>query len=59
MDKQEVVDQILKNLTYTDENMQRWDALEPTDPDYMMYSPYPVGYNTTAEQRFLMQNYAK
>jgi hypothetical protein len=56
MDKQEVVDQILKNLTYTDENMQRWDALEPTDPDYMMYSPYPVGYNTTAEQRFLMQN---
>lgn len=56
MEKQQVFDQILKNLTYTDENMQRWDALEPTDPDYMMYSPYPVGYNTTAEQRFLMQN---
>lgn len=56
MEKQEVVDQILKNLTYTDENMQYWDTLEPTDPDYMMYSPYPVGYNTTAEQRFLMQN---
>jgi hypothetical protein len=56
MDKQEVFDKILTNLTYTDEQMQRWDSLEPTDPDYMMYSPYPVGYNTTAEQRFLMQN---
>ena len=56
MEKQEVFDAILNNLTYTDEKMQQWDALEPTDPDYMMYSPYPVGYNTTAEQRFLMQN---
>lgn len=56
MEKQEVFDAILNNLTYTDEQIQRWDALEPTDPDYMMYSPYPVGYNTTAEQRFLMQN---
>jgi hypothetical protein len=24
--------------------------------DYMMYSPRSVGYNTTAEQRYLMQN---
>lgn len=56
MEKQEVFDAILNNLTYTDEKMQQWDALEPTDSDYMMYSPYPVGYNTTAEQRFLMQN---
>jgi hypothetical protein len=56
MDKQEVFDKIVKNLTYTDEQMQRWDSLEATDPDYMMYSPHPVGYNTTAEQRFLMQN---
>ena len=56
MEKQEVFDAILNNLTYTDEQIQRWDALKPTDPDYMMYSPYPVGYNTTAEQRFLMQN---
>jgi hypothetical protein len=56
MEKQEVFDSILNNLSYTNEQMQQWDALEPTDPDYMMYSPFPVGYNTTAEQRFLMQN---
>lgn len=56
MEKQEVFDSILNNLSYTNEQMQHWDALEPTDPDYMMYSPFPVGYNTTAEQRFLMQN---
>lgn len=56
METEEVFDSILNNLSYTDEQMQHWDALEPTDPDYMMYSPYPVGYNTTAEQRFLMQN---
>jgi len=56
MEKQELQETILKNLTYTDEEMKRWDSLEPMDPDYMMYSPHPVGYNTTAEQRFLMQN---
>jgi hypothetical protein len=56
METKEVFDTILSNLAYTDEQMQRWDALQPTDPDYMMYSPFPVGYNTTAEQRFLMQN---
>ena len=56
MEKQEVLDTILKNLTYTDEATRVWDELEPTNPDYMMYSPHPVGYNTTAEQQFLMQN---
>jgi hypothetical protein len=56
MEKQELQETILKNLTYTDEEMKRWDSLEPMDSDYMMYSPHPVGYNTTAEQRFLMQN---
>jgi len=56
MENQELVDKILKNLNNSDEEMRRWDGLQPTDPDYMMYSPYPVGYNTTAEQRFLMQN---
>ena len=56
MEKQELQETILKNLRYTDEETKRWDSLEPTDPDYMMHSPYPVGYNTTAEQRFLMQN---
>lgn len=56
MQKQELVDSILKNLSNSDAEIQRWDNLQPSDPDYMMYSPYPVGYNSTAEQRFLMQN---
>ena len=46
----------MNNLLNSDVNIQKWDALQPTDPDYMLYSPIPVGYNTIAEQRFLMQN---
>ena len=46
----------MNNLMNSDTDMQRWDSLQPSDPDYMMYNPAPVGYNTTAEQRFLMQN---
>lgn len=56
MDKQELQNQILNNLENVDEQYQYWDSLEPTNPDYMMYSPRAVGYNTTAEQRYLMQN---
>ena len=56
MDVNELTNQILNNLQNVDEQYQRWDSLDSTDPDYMMYSPFPVGYNTTAEQRFLMQN---
>ncbi len=56
MNKQELENQILNNLVNSDEQYQRWDALEASDEDYMMYSPRAVGYNTTAEQRFLMQN---
>jgi SAM-dependent methyltransferase len=56
MDKQTLENQILNNLLNSDEQYQIWDALDPADPDYMMYSPKAVGYNTTAEQRFLMQN---
>lgn len=33
-----------------------WDSLQPTDSDYMLYSPFPVGYNTTLEQHYLFQN---
>lgn len=33
-----------------------YDSMKPTDPDYMLYSPFPVGYNTTAEQQYLFQN---
>jgi hypothetical protein len=56
MDKNQLTDSILNNLMNSDVEMQHWDSLQPTDSDYMMYSPAPVGYNTTAEQRFLMQN---
>jgi SAM-dependent methyltransferase len=56
MDREELKNQILNNIQNSDEQYQRWDVLQPTDPDYMMYSPQPVGYNTTAEQRYLMQN---
>jgi len=56
MDKAELEKQILNNLQNVDEQYQRWDILEPIDSDYMMYSPKSVGYNTTAEQRYLMQN---
>jgi hypothetical protein len=56
MDVNELTNQILNNLQNTDEQYQRWDTLTPTDSDYMMYSPRSVGYNTTAEQRYLMQN---
>lgn len=56
MDVNQLTNQILNNLQNTDEQYQQWDSLNPTDSDYMMYSPTPVGYNTTAEQRYLMQN---
>jgi len=56
MDVKQLNETILNNLTGTDSHMLRWDTLQPTDADYMMYSPIPVGYNTTSEQRFLMQN---
>lgn len=56
MDKEQLTDSIMNNLLNSDANIQQWDKLQPADPDYMMHSPIPVGYNTTTEQRFLMQN---
>ena len=56
MKTKEAFDNILQNLTTPSSESERWDALQPTDADYMMYSPLPIGYNTTSEQRFLMQN---
>jgi len=34
----------------------KYDDLLPTDPDYMIYHPSPVGYNTTNEQQYIFQN---
>jgi len=56
MDKEQLKQSIMNNLINSDAELNRWDTLQPTDPEYMMHSPIPVGYNTTAEQRFLMQN---
>ena len=56
MDKEQLKQRIMDNLINSNADMDRWDSLDPTDSDYMMYSPTPVGYNTTTEQRFLMQN---
>ena len=55
MNKEELQDKIIENILGT-EQFDIWDKLTATDDDYMMYSPFPVGYNTTSEQRFLMQN---
>ena len=56
MDKDELTNLIIDNFSNSNEDQVRYDALDALDTDYMMYSPIPVGYNTTAEQRFLMQN---
>jgi len=56
MDRNQLTESIMNNLLNSDAESQRWDSLQPSDADYMMYSPTPVGYNTTSEQRFLMQN---
>lgn len=33
-----------------------FDKLSPNDPNYMLNSPFPVGYNSVAEQNYLFQN---
>jgi SAM-dependent methyltransferase len=52
MNFNDLQDRISKLLTKS----EQYDALTPADPDYMLYSPFPVGYNTTAEQQYLFQN---
>lgn len=55
MNQEDITEKIKENLVSSDQ-FDIWDELKPTDSDYMMYSPAPVGYNTTSEQRYLMQN---
>ena len=55
MNPEELTEKITENLSSSDK-FDKWDELTATDADYMMYSPKPVGYNTTAQHRFLMQN---
>jgi SAM-dependent methyltransferase len=56
MDKDELQTKILNNLVNDNELHTQWDLLQPTDPDYMMYSPKPIGYHDTSEQYYLFQN---
>ena len=56
MEQQNLQDKILGIIDTATEEKQRWDELTPTDPDYMMHSPMPVGYHDTAEQHYLFQN---
>jgi len=56
MDREQLKQRIINNLTNSDTDMQRWDSLQPSDPDYMMHSPKSVGYHETNEQLYLFQN---
>ena len=33
-----------------------YDDLKSNDKNYMLYSPHPVGYSTTSEQKYIFQN---
>jgi hypothetical protein len=58
MKTKEVFEKVLQNLGNSPEELRKMGYVDSNrSEDYMMYSPLPVGYNTTAEQRFLMQNY--
>jgi hypothetical protein len=48
------LDKISKTLNNTEK--ENWDTLTPADPDYMLYSPKPIGYHATDEQDYLFQN---
>ena len=55
MNQDNLKEKISENLNSTTQ-FDKWDVLTPEHEDYMMHSPQPVGYNTTSEQRYLMQN---
>ena len=55
MNSENLTEKITENLN-SSEQFDIWDNLQTTDPEYMMYSPRAVGYNSTAEHRYLMQN---
>jgi len=55
MNQEELTEKITDNLNSNDQ-FDKWDTLTVNDSEYMLHSPAPVGYNTTAEQRYLMQN---
>lgn len=50
--KEELEQQLIEQMSQQHE----YDLLEPTDPNFLLYSPKPIGYNTYGEQRFLFNN---
>ena len=56
MQVEDLKSKIESNLNNSDVEIQRWDSLTPTESDYMLYSPKPMGYHTTSEQRYMFQN---
>jgi SAM-dependent methyltransferase len=53
MDKQQELEQsLIEQLTQSHE----YDSIEPTDAAFLLYSPKPIGYNTTNEQRYVFTN---
>jgi SAM-dependent methyltransferase len=56
MNNKDTQQRIAEILDPADETKQLWDNLAPTDADYMMHSPKPIGYHETNEQLFLFQN---
>ena len=56
MKQEEVQNKISSILEAPDETKQYWDMMDTADPEYMVYSPKPVGYHDTNEQLYLFQN---
>ena len=51
------VEQKLTKIISGDTEISKYDDLDPVqDKDYMMYSPYPVGYSSISEQQYIFQN---
>ena len=56
MNNKDTQRRIAEILDPADATKQQWDNLTPTDADYMMHSPKPIGYHETNEQLYLFQN---
>ena len=54
METVNIYQQTLNSVLSADNN--KYDNLNTTHPDYMMYSPIPIGYTSIAEQQYIFQN---
>ena len=46
----------LSKIISGNDDINKHDNLQTTDDNYMLYSPHPVGYNSTSEQQYIFQN---